>query len=57
MDELAKDVTYAQAAYINGSLRVFPGSAEEYLTWVDNTPEENMLDSTDAASGLEVHGI
>ena len=53
-DELAKDVTYAQAAHINGSLRVFPGSAEEYLSWVDNTPEENKLETTDAASGLDV---
>ena len=57
-DDLVKDVTYAQAAYINGSMRNFPGqTVEEWNSWYDETLEENREQSTQPASGLTVNFV
>ena len=57
-EDLIQDVTYAQAAYINGSMRNYPGlTVEEWNTWYDETPEENREQSTQAASGLTVNVV
>ena len=57
-EDLAKDVTYAQAAYINGSMRNYPGvTVEEWNTWYDETPEENREQTTQPASGLTVNFV
>lgn len=52
-EDVYLNVTYAQAAYINGSIRYYPGSSEEYASWTE-TPEENKLETTEVASGLTV---
>ncbi len=57
-EDLVKDVTYAQAAYINGSMRNYPGlTVEEWNTWNDETLEENREQTTQPASGLTVNFV
>ena len=53
-EDVALSVTYAQAAYINGSLRYFEGTPESYTTWLE-TPEDEKITTTDEASGLTVY--
>ena len=53
VEDVELNVTYAQAAYINGSMRFYPGTAEEYATWTE-TPDENKIQTTEEASGLLV---
>ena len=57
-DDLMQDVTYAQAAYINGSMRNYPGvTVDEWNTWNDETPEENREETTQPATGLTVNVV
>ena len=57
-DELQRDVTYAKAAYINGSMRSYPGvTIEEYDQWDEMTPEENREETTEPASALTVNFV
>ena len=57
-DDLMRDVTYAQAAYINGSMRNYPGvTIDEWNTWNDETPEENREETTQPATGLTVNVV
>ena len=57
-EELQTDVTYAKAAYINGSMRSYPGiTIEEYDQWDEMTPEENREETTEAASALTVNFV
>ena len=56
--DLMRDVTYAQAAYINGSVRNYPGvTVDEWNTWFDETPEENREQTTQPATGLTVNFV
>ncbi len=53
-----RDVTYAQAAFINGSMRNYPGvTVDEWNTWYDETPEENREQTTQPATGLTVNFV
>jgi len=57
-EDIVKDVTYAQAAYINGSLRSYPGvTVEEYDAWLDTTLEEDKVKTTEPASALTVNFV
>ena len=57
-DDVMRDVTYAQAAYINGSMRNYPGvTVDEWNTWNDETPEENREQTTQPATGLTVNVV
>ena len=56
--DVEMDVTYAEAAYINGSMRSYPGvTAEEYNSWLEATPEENRVQTTEPASALTVNFV
>ena len=56
--DVEMDVTYAEAAYINGSMRSYPGvTAEEYNSWLEATPEENRVETTEPASALTVNFV
>ncbi len=58
VDEVIKDVTYAQAAFINGSLRSYPGvTAEEYDAWLEATFEEDKERTTEPATALTVNFV
>jgi asparagine N-glycosylation enzyme membrane subunit Stt3 len=50
-EHLFQNVTYAMAAYINGSLRTAPG---DYNVWLETTPDENKINTTEAASDVTV---
>ena len=55
-EDVLRDVTYAKAAYINGTMRSYPGvTIEEYDQWVEMTPEENREETTEPASALTVN--
>ena len=57
-DDVFRDVTYAEAAYVNGSMRSYPGATiEEYDTWLEMTPEENREETTEPASALTVNFV
>ncbi|MEE3084271.1 MAG: STT3 domain-containing protein [Candidatus Thermoplasmatota archaeon] len=57
-DDVLRDVTYAQAAYINGSMRNYPGvTVDEWDTWNQETPEENRIQTTQAADGLTLNFV
>jgi len=57
-EDVVRDVTYAKAAYINGSMRSYPGvTIEEYDQWVEMTPEENREETTEPASALTVNFV
>ena len=54
--DLAQDVTYAKAAYINGTVRNYPGvTADEYDTWIQTTTDQEKLETSDGASALTVN--
>ena len=56
--DIVRDVTYAQAAYINGTMRNYPGiTMEEYDTWLEMTPEADKFQTTEAASALTVNFV
>lgn len=56
--DVEMDVTYAEAAYINGSMRSYPGvTAQEYNSWIEATPEENRVQTTEPASALTVNFV
>ena len=56
--DLVKDVTYAEAAFINGTMRTYPTqSVEEWQTWFDETPYEQKLETTEAASQITVNVV
>jgi len=54
-DDVQRDVTYAKAAYVNGSMRSFAGTNEEFQTWDEMTPEENRFETTEPASALTIN--
>ena len=57
-EDVVRDVTYAKAAYINGSMRSYPGvTLEEYDQWLEMTPEENREETTEPASALTVNFV
>ena len=57
-EDVVRDVTYAQAAFINGSMRNYPGvTVDEWNTWYDETPEENREQTTQPATGLTVNFV
>ena len=57
-NEVVVDVTYAKAAYINGTMRSYPGvTIEEYDQWAEMTPEENKAETTEPASALTVNFV
>ena len=57
-EDVVRDVTYAKAAYINGSMRSYPGvTIEEYDQWLEMTPEEDREQTTEAASALTVNFV
>ena len=57
-EDVMRDVTYAQAAFINGSMRNYPGvTVDEWNTWYDETPEENREQTTQPATGLTVNFV
>jgi len=54
--DLAQDVTYAKAAYINGTVRNYPGvTADEYDAWIQTTTDQEKLETSDGASALTVN--
>ena len=56
--DVERDVMYAKAAYINGSMRSYPGvTIEEYDTWFEMTPEENRFETTEPATSLTVNFV
>ena len=57
-EDIVRDVTYAQAVFINGTMRSYPGvTIEEYDQWSEMTPEENREETTEAASALTVNFV
>ena len=55
-EDVVRDVTYAKAAYINGSMRSYPGvTLAEYDQWLEMTPEENREETTEPATALTVN--
>lgn len=56
--DVVQDVTYAQAAYINGTMRNYPAtSVLEWQTWNNETPTAEKLETSEAASGLTVNVV
>ena len=57
-DDVERDVTYAEAAYINGSLRSYAGAtAEEYDAWLEATLEDDKFATTEPATSLTVNFV
>ncbi len=57
-DDVVREVTYAQAAYINGSLRSYAGAtAEEYDDWIEATLEDDKFATTEPATALTVNFV
>jgi len=52
-DDIERNITYAESVYINGSLRAYPGSAEDFSLWLES-PDEDKVETSDAASGVTV---
>ena len=54
-DDIARDVTYAESAFINGSFRNYPGeTVDEWNNWYNDTAAEDKFNSTQGAYGLTV---
>ena len=53
-EDMTRNVTYAQAVYLNGTIRAYQGDMNDYETWLEETPEENLIETSAPASGTAV---